>query len=117
MFVLDLVGRFAAHDVASEENNLLEGEITMLEPRAVLYGPRLRTLSPSNLPSTTPTKSFRKISFCGTRHISTTSVALHLTPKQSHFLQELDNHCLFTKQAREKYLVPNIVFPQHRTSV
>jgi hypothetical protein len=117
MFVLDLVGRVEAHDVASEENNFLEGEITLLEPRAVLYGPQLRTLSPSNLSSTSPTKSFRNISFCGTRHISTTSVALHLNPKQSHVLQELDNHCLVTEQAREKYLVRNIVFPQHRTSV
>jgi len=50
-------------------------------------------------------------------HISTTSVALHLTPKQSHVLQELDNHCLVTEQAREKYLVRTNVFPQHRTSV
>jgi hypothetical protein len=111
MLVLDLAGRFGVHDFASEENNFLEGEITMLEPRTVLYGPRLRTLGPSNLPSTSPTKSFRNISFCRTRHISTTSVALHLTPKQAHILQELDNDCLVTEQAREKYLVRTIVFP------
>ena len=32
MFALDLFGRFAAQDVVREVKNLLEGEMTPLEP-------------------------------------------------------------------------------------
>jgi hypothetical protein len=31
-FVLDLVGRFAAQDIVRKAQNLLEGEVTLLEP-------------------------------------------------------------------------------------
>jgi hypothetical protein len=84
MFFLGLVGQFAAHDVVREENNFLEGEITLLEPRAVLDGPGLRTLRPSNVPSTPATKHLRNIRICAPHHITTTGIALHLTMKQAH---------------------------------
>ena len=46
-----------------------------------------RTLRPSDLPSTSPTKSLRNIGLCGPRRISTVSIALHLTLKQAHVFQ------------------------------
>jgi len=39
-----MVGMLAAHNVILDEKNLVEGEMTVLEPRAVLYRPRLGTL-------------------------------------------------------------------------
>jgi hypothetical protein len=36
MFALDLFGRFAAQDVVREVQNVLEGEFTLLKPRACL---------------------------------------------------------------------------------
>jgi hypothetical protein len=88
MFVLDLVGRYAAHDVICEEQNFLEDEITLLEPRAVPNRPRPRTPCPSNHPPTSPPKSFSGTGFSAPRHISTTTVTLNLAGKQSDVLQE-----------------------------
>ena len=51
MFALDLVGRFAAQDVVREVQNLLEGEITPVEPRPVPYGPRSRAPGSSYHPT------------------------------------------------------------------
>ena len=79
--------------------------------------PGLRTLDPSNLLSTWPPKSFMNTRFCGPRHISTTGVALHLTPKQVRVHYELHCDSLITKQIREEIPVRTTVFPQHRTSV
>jgi len=75
--------------------------ITLLEPGTVLYGPRLRTLDSSGLLSTSPTKSFRNTRFCGPRHISTTCVALHLTPNQAHVLKKLHGEAMIAEKVRE----------------
>lgn len=88
-----------------------------VEARALLYWPRLKTLDPSTLLSTSPPKSFRNTSLCGTRHISTTGVALNLTLRQTHVRKELHSDSLITKQIREEIRIWTIVFPQHRTSV
>ena len=117
ILLLDLAGRFAAHDVIRDTQNFLEGEVTLLELRAVLNGSRLRALDPSKLLSTSPTKSFRNTRFNGPRHISTTGVALHLNPNQAHVHYELHCDATITKQVREKIPVRTTVFPQHRTSV
>jgi len=47
----------------------MEGEITLLEPQAVLYGSRLRTFDPNSLLSTWQPKSFWNTRFCGPRHL------------------------------------------------
>jgi hypothetical protein len=36
MFLLDVVGRFAAQDVAREVQSLLEGKVTIVEPKPCL---------------------------------------------------------------------------------
>jgi len=77
-------------------------EITLLEPGAVLYGPRLR----SNLLSKLPPKSFRNTSFCRPRNVSTTGVALHLTSNQAHVLKKLHSEAMIAEKVREKIHVP-----------
>jgi len=68
------------------EQNFLEGEITLLEPRPLFNGRRLITPDPNNPPVTSPTKSFRNIGICGPRHISTGGITLQLTLKQADVL-------------------------------
>ena len=98
-------------------NNDITYILTLLYLWAVVYGPRLRTPGPSNLPSTSPLQSFRNILLCGPSNILASAVALQHTPKQAHVLQELNGYSLVTELIREKYLVCSTVFPQHPTSV
>jgi hypothetical protein len=86
MFLLDLVGRFVAYDVR-EEKNFQEAVMTLTGPRAMLDRQGLVSHGTTNLPSTSPTKSFRNTGIYGPLHISTTVVALHLTPKQAYVLK------------------------------
>jgi len=97
--------------------NILEGQITLLEPRPLLDGRRLITPDPSNPPVTSPTKSCRKTGICGPRHISTAGITLHLTSKQADVLWELIRDWLFTEQVHQKIPVQTTVIPQHPTSV
>jgi hypothetical protein len=97
VFLLDMVGRFAVHDVVREEKNFKEGEFTLMEPRAVPDRLRLTTPSPTNHPSTSPTKSLIGTGIYIPLHISTTFVALHLTPKQARVLKKLNGQGLFSK--------------------
>jgi len=86
IFALDLGGSFAAHGVVCNEQNLLEDEITLLEPRPLLDGRRLIAPDPSNPPATPPTKSLRNIGSCGSCHISTAGITQRRTPKQADVL-------------------------------
>jgi hypothetical protein len=63
------------------EQNILEGENTLLEPRTLLNGRRLITPDPSNPPVTSPTKFLKNDGICGPRHTSTAGITLHLTSK------------------------------------
>jgi hypothetical protein len=57
-------------------------------------------------------KSFRDIWLCGPGHISTTGVALHVTPNQAHVLEKLYGDGLAAEEVCEEFLVWSI-FPQH----
>jgi len=72
--------------VVCNEQYLLEGEFTLLEPRPYLDRRRLIVLDPSNPPLTPSTKTFRMSGIYGTLHISTAGISLHLTPKQADVL-------------------------------
>jgi len=52
--ITEVVGWFMAQDVVHEVQNLLEGEITPVEPRPVPYGLRSRTPGSSYHPMTSP---------------------------------------------------------------
>jgi hypothetical protein len=54
-FILDMEGRFAAHDAARDEN-FIESKITILEPRVVLNGRRPTTPGPTTPLPTSPPK-------------------------------------------------------------
>jgi hypothetical protein len=66
MFVLDVVGRFAAQDVR-EVQNLLEGKVTIVEPRAVPDRPRPRTPGSTYHP-TSPPETTRNGGICVRSH-------------------------------------------------
>jgi len=68
------------------EQNILEGEITLLEPRPLLDGRRLITPDPSNPPVTLPTKSLKNTGVWGSRHISNVGITLHHTSKHADVL-------------------------------
>jgi hypothetical protein len=77
MFLLDLVGRFAAYDVIHEEKTFQEAEMTLMEPRAMLDGQGFITHGTTNLPSTSPTKSRRNTGIYG--HFISQPLLLHCT--------------------------------------
>jgi hypothetical protein len=86
LFLLDLVGSFLAIDVVRGEKNFQEAEMALMKPRVVPDRQGLISHGTTTLPSTLPTKSLRNTGIYGPLHISTTVVALHLTPKQAHVL-------------------------------
>jgi len=74
MFALDLFGRFAAQDVVREIQNLLEGEFTLLKPRAVPNGPRPMAPGSSYSSSTSPSKTIYNTRISVPGHIATARI-------------------------------------------
>ena len=60
---------------------------------------------------------FQKPGICGPRHISTTGITLHRTPKQADVLQERNGVGFLAEKVHQKEPVRIIVIPQHSTSV
>jgi hypothetical protein len=90
MFILDVVGWFAAQDFVSEVQNLLEGNIRVVEPRTVFNRPRRRARGSTYLPTTSPPETIGNSWESVPGHITTAGVTLHLTAKYSYVLQELN---------------------------
>jgi hypothetical protein len=89
IFVFDLIGWFAAHDVVGKQYNFLEPT----QPD----GRRLIARGSSNPPFTSPKKSVTKLGAYGPRHISTTGVTLHRSPKQADILKKFNGHSMVSE--------------------
>jgi hypothetical protein len=71
MFMLDVMARFAAQDVIGEVEDLLEGKVTVVEPRTMPDRPRLRTPDSTYHPPTSPPETIRNSGICVPSHITT----------------------------------------------
>ena len=102
VFFCDPAGFIAANDVVCYQQNFLEGEITLLEPGPKPNGRRRTTLLSSNPLFTSPTEIVGHSGIRGPRHISTSGITLHRTPKEADILKILNGVVLVTEQVGQK---------------
>jgi hypothetical protein len=92
ILVLNSMGRFAAHDVVSNQQNFEESESAALEPRAAPDGRRVTALDTSHSPITSPSETVTKKGTCRPRHITFTGATTHRFPKQADIFKEFNGH-------------------------
>jgi len=84
IFVLDLVGRFAAKDVRKVQN-LLEREVTVVKPWSLPYWRRPGANFSRDSPTTSAPETTWNIEFCIPGHIMTAAVSTLLEIKPTSF--------------------------------